>query len=76
MHTYHKQAEKLVKEIISDLSGLLPMDGEDISYYNPGYVDGSIFNLIRVRTLLACANVIVGKGKNDVFDASKKRNIG
>uniref|UniRef100_A0A6M3KCX7 Uncharacterized protein n=1 Tax=viral metagenome TaxID=1070528 RepID=A0A6M3KCX7_9ZZZZ len=65
MHKYHQQAEVLVKQVMQDLEKLLPHDGEDISCYNPGAMDDSINSLIRVRTLLACANEALGYNKEN-----------
>lgn len=57
MSKYYQQAEQLVQRVVEDLQKLLPHDGEDISFYNLSAVDTSILNLVKVRTLLGCANV-------------------
>jgi hypothetical protein len=61
VHKYHEQAEELATEVISYMRRFLPHEGEDISYYNPCAVDEAIQKLIRIRTLLACANVAEGR---------------
>lgn len=61
MHKYHKQAESLVKEVIEQLNGLLPQDGENISCYNPGIMRDPIRKLIDVQVLLGCANEATGR---------------
>ena len=55
---YNKRAENLVRETIASLEKLLPKDGEDISYYNPGVLNEPIRKLIDIKILLACANEI------------------
>lgn len=55
MSKYYQQAEQLVQRVVEDLQKLLPHDGEDISFYNLSAVDTSILNLVKVRTLLGCA---------------------
>ncbi len=63
MHKYHEQAEAAVRDVIKQLECLLPRDGEDISYYNPGIMADPIRKLIGVQVLLACANE--AKGANN-----------
>ena len=61
MHAYHKQAEDYVKAVIADLQRLLPSDGDDISYYNPGILNSPIATLIDAKILMACANEAEGR---------------
>ena len=53
MNQFFQNADKLVREAISDLEVLLGKDGDDISSYNPVAIDAAIGNLIKARSQIA-----------------------
>jgi len=58
MNKYFKDAEKSVNTSISNLSRLMPHDGEDIACYNPAALDETIASLIQARSNMAIGRMI------------------
>lgn len=77
MNKYHKEADKLIRESVETLTKILGTDGEDVSYYYEGILNGPITKLVMARSEMAKASIVSDeKGEYILNEAQNSLKMG